>query len=168
MILVSYSPSGMNEFRFMMFSKSFGYGIRSILYLALLKDEKPRVRLDEIAEALNIPRYFLGKVLNRLVKEGLLDSAKGHNGGFSINERSLSTKLSVIAELTNEGFQPGECVLHLGACNRQAPCGLHDLIQPLKQQWNALLMSVSVETLLATGNADILNNIVATRQSRKI
>jgi Rrf2 family transcriptional regulator, iron-sulfur cluster assembly transcription factor len=45
----------------MIFSKSFGYALRSVLYVALVKDEKEKTQLDEIAGALNVPRYFLGE-----------------------------------------------------------------------------------------------------------
>ena len=50
----------------MIFSKSFGYAIRGILYIAVMKNEKQRVQLDEMAGKLNIPRHFLGKIMKRM------------------------------------------------------------------------------------------------------
>ena len=71
----------------MIFSKTFGYALRGVLYLSTINEDKPRVQLDEIAAKLSIPRHFLGKVMKKLVKEGVLSSMKGPFGGFSVNER---------------------------------------------------------------------------------
>ena len=145
----------------MIFSKSFGYGVRSILYLVSVKADSSRVQLWEIAKALNMPRFFLSKILNRLVKEGILDSVKGHNGGFSTNSRTLSTRLSEIAVLTNDDFQSGACVIRLGACNALNPCPLHEQVQPLKRQWDQLLKATTVQDLLIKDRADLLKSIIS-------
>ncbi len=143
----------------MEFSKSFGYAIRSILYLAVLEGDKP-VQLDEIAGTLNIPRYFLGKVMIRLVKKGILGSVKGHNGGFSINDTTLTTKLTTIMELTGENIRANGCVLHLGPCNANNPCPVHRRIEPLRKQWNSLLMSITIGDLLVKDQEDFIKSIV--------
>jgi Rrf2 family iron-sulfur cluster assembly transcriptional regulator len=143
----------------MMFSKSFGYAIRGILFLANPENDNKRVQLDEIAENLQVPRYFLGKVMKRLAKEGILDSVKGHNGGFSANMTTLDTRLAVIAELTGDGFQSNRCVLHLGACDSQNPCPVHRQIEPLKEQWNNTLMRLSVKDLLSEDTHVLLKEL---------
>lgn len=87
---------------FMIFSKSFGYALRGILYVALEEKQKKKVQLDEIAGKLGVPRYFLGKVMKRLVKEGILDSLKGPYGGFYLNENTLQTRLIQLVEITGK------------------------------------------------------------------
>ena len=52
----------------MIFSKTFGYALRSVLYLAMLHEDKDRIQLDEIAVQLSVPRHFLGNVMKKLVK----------------------------------------------------------------------------------------------------
>src|SRR5689334_17340699 len=84
----------------MFFSKSFGYALRGILYVAVMKGRNERVRLDKIAEDLQVPRHFLGKIMKRLVKADILSSVQGHQGGFSINEKTLTTTLIKIVEVT--------------------------------------------------------------------
>ena len=148
MILISQLNQVPDQFCWMVFSKTFGYAIRSILYVAAQKDRKGKVQLDEIAEALNIPRYFLGKIMNKLVKEGILDSVKGHHGGFSINQRTLTTKLAFITGVTGDSVHSGHCVLHLGSCNATDPCPIHHQAESLKRHWDELLMNISVEDLV--------------------
>ncbi|HET7896419.1 MAG TPA: Rrf2 family transcriptional regulator, partial [Flavisolibacter sp.] len=61
------------------FSKSFGYSLRGILFVALRETHTP-VQLDEMAESLGVPRHFMGKIMKQLVKQGILSSLKGPTG----------------------------------------------------------------------------------------
>ena len=140
----------------MVFSKSFGYAIRSIVYLAMVSEKKQKVQLGEIAETLDIPRYFLAKVMNRLVKEGIIAAVKGHNGGFSSNEKTLSTRLTRIMELTGDSLQTNQCVLHLGRCNAAQPCAVHHKMEPMKRQWDALLKTITVQDLIKKDQINFL------------
>ncbi|MER3464058.1 MAG: hypothetical protein C4329_06235 [Chitinophagaceae bacterium] len=50
----------------MIFSKSFRYALRDILYVAA-QSITHHVQLDEIAEALGAPRDFVGKIMKGVV-----------------------------------------------------------------------------------------------------
>src|SRR5678816_4528942 len=84
----------------MVFSKSFGYAVRGVLYIAIMNGDRKRIQLDEIAEKLTVPRFFLGKIMRKMVKEGILESGKGKYGGFSMNENTLKTTLIKLIEIT--------------------------------------------------------------------
>jgi DNA-binding IscR family transcriptional regulator len=43
----------------------------------MMSDEKRKIRIDEMANRLSVPRHFLGKIMNRVVKTGILNSIKG-------------------------------------------------------------------------------------------
>ncbi len=145
----------------MIFSKSFGYALRSVLYVALVSDEKEKTQLDKIAVALNVPRYFLGKVMNRLVKEGILSSLKGHKGGFFINETTLGVSLSRIMDITGENEQFDTCVLRQHKCNVDNPCPLHKQAEAIKEKWQSLLSTTTVEDLLKKDTAMFIRGIAA-------
>ena len=110
----------------MIFSKSFGYALRSVLYIALVCDENPRVQIEEVAIALHIPWHFLGKVMKQLAKEGIIDLVKGPFGGFSVNIKINATPLIKIISLTDSTVQFNECILRLKKCNAAKPCPLHN------------------------------------------
>lgn len=143
----------------MVFSKSFGYALRGILYLAMVKDEKEKVQLDEIAEKLAVPRHFLGKVMKNLVKEGVVTSMRGPNGGFSINESTMETPLQKLISITGEVEEFNPCVLRLRRCNRQNPCPLHRQIESLRFQWQTLLASTTIGDLLKKDQPDFIRSI---------
>jgi Rrf2 family iron-sulfur cluster assembly transcriptional regulator len=109
----------------MLFSKSFGYALRGILYVAMMSDENRKIRVDEMAVRLSVPRHFLGKVMNKVVKKGILNSTKGPNGGFCLNSGTLDTSLLTLIELTDGLAQFDGCVLRLRKCNEDHPCPLH-------------------------------------------
>ncbi|RYF86429.1 MAG: transcriptional regulator, partial [Chitinophagaceae bacterium] len=51
----------------MFFSKSFGYAVRGVLYIAFMQDAKQYVQAEEIAAQLLVPRHFVSKILKKLV-----------------------------------------------------------------------------------------------------
>jgi DNA-binding IscR family transcriptional regulator len=55
----------------MFLSKSFGYALRGILYIAVMQDEERKVQIEEIATKLSVPKHFLGKIMQQVVKAGL-------------------------------------------------------------------------------------------------
>jgi Rrf2 family protein len=134
----------------MFFSKSFGYALRGILYIAMLQDEQRKIQTDEIASRLSVPKHFLGKIMQELVKAGLLQSTKGPYGGFSLNETTLSTPLIRLVAITDGPDQFNICVLQLRTCKGVNPCPLHDEVDGIK---NRLLQVFNQTTI-----GDLLNN----------
>lgn len=143
----------------MFFSKSFGYALRGILYVSMVSDNKARVQLDEIAEQLTVPRHFLGKVMKKLVKQGVLSSLKGPYGGFCLNEKTLKTPLLQLVEITGEPEEFGSCVLRLRNCNSKNPCPIHHQIESLRNQWHTILTSTKIEDLVKKDMPDFIKSI---------
>src|SRR5580765_6800553 len=77
----------------MIFSKSFGYALRGLLYITFRQHESRYVQVEEIASNLAVPKHFMGKILKRLAKEQILHSAKGPSGGFRMNKSTASVSL---------------------------------------------------------------------------
>lgn len=143
----------------MVFSKSFGYALRGVLYLASVNENKPRVQLDEIAGELAVPRHFLGKVMKTLVKEGVLSSLKGPYGGFCINEKTMEMPLIQLMEITGEVEEFSTCVLRLRKCNAHNPCPMHRQIESLRHQWHGLLAATTIGDLLKQDQPDFIRSI---------
>lgn len=132
----------------MVFSKSFGYAVRSVLYLVMIHDEQPRTQIQDVAAQLKVPRYFLGKIMKQLAKEGIIDSVKGPFGGFSSNDRTRSTSLIKIIELTEGTAQFKECVLRLRKCNAAKPCPMHSRIEKNRNELISMFKATTVEDLM--------------------
>lgn len=130
----------------MIFSKSFGYALRGILYVAA--KEKNAVQLDEMSQALGVPRHFMGKIMKRLVQQDVLASLKGPTGGFFLNETTLNRPLIDVYRITDRPEELEQCVLSRGPCNSAHPCRLHDKVLPLKAPLHEILYHTTIGELL--------------------
>ncbi len=134
---------------YMMFSKSFGYALRGILYVALMQEERRKVQAEEIANKLSVPRHFLGKIMQLLVKAGLLQSTKGPYGGFFLAPGTLKTPLIKLVEITDGIDQFDICVLQLRQCSKSNPCPLHTEMDIVKTKLKQVLTETTFEDLLS-------------------
>jgi len=143
----------------MIFSKSFGYTIRGILFISFMQKQKQFVQVEEIASALSVPRHFMGKILKKLAKEKILSSSKGPAGGFTVNENTLQVKLLDIVKLTDGSLSLGNCVLRLQQCSAAKPCPMHHKIEDLRKGLGAVLSETSIADLLNTNQSHILESL---------
>ena len=143
----------------MFFSKSFGYALRGILYVAMISEENRRVQVDEIANRLVVPKHFLAKIMNRVVKEGILDSTKGPYGGFSINDETLSSPLIRLLKITDGMEQFNTCVLRLRKCNKANPCPLHFLMEQNREDLLNNFSGTTVADLLKMDRNILIGSI---------
>lgn len=143
----------------MTFSKSFGYALRGILYVALLREEDRKISIEEIADRLSVPRHFLGKVMKSVVKAGFLSSTRGPQGGFYVNEHTLSTPLISILLLTEGKEYFNSCLLSLRKCNAANPCPLHDRFDECKKGLLEIYSQTTIEQLLVDDKPEFIRSI---------
>ncbi len=122
--------------------------MRATAHIAIFGKEGNKVGLQEIAEALHIPRHFLGKIMQDLVRHGILDSTKGPNGGFFVHAGTFDMPLVAILKITDGNLIFDQCALGIKRCNAQYPCPLHhdfaicrdDMIRVLSEKTVGLLV----------------------------
>lgn len=108
-----------------MISKTCGYGIRGVVYLALKLDEDRKVGIQEIASELDIPQHFLAKILQDLVRKKVIWSTKGPHGGFYVKDSILSVAvLDIVNIIDGDGYK-SHCFMAIEECNAKNPCPLH-------------------------------------------
>ena len=108
-----------------MFSKTFGYALRAITFIVLHEKDGKKIRLKELSQSLDIPHPFLGKIMQDLVRQGILDSTKGPSGGFYPNTQTVKTPLLDILNITDGNLVFDQCALNIQRCNAAHPCPLH-------------------------------------------
>ena len=143
----------------MVLSKSFGYALRGILFVALLKDEERKVSIEEIADRLSVPRHFLGKIMKSMVKAGIMSSTRGQQGGFFINEKTLNTPIIAIILLTEGTNYFNTCLLNLRKCNAANPCPLHYKVEKFKNEILDVYSQTTIGDLLKDNKSDFINSI---------
>lgn len=110
----------------MLFTTVCEYALRALTHLALYGGEKP-VQVKDIAEAEDIPRHFLAKILNQLTYKGLVKATRGPGGGFRLSQPADQIFVKDVVEAV-DGFEAIQrrCVLGLDDCNDEQPCPMHD------------------------------------------
>ena len=143
----------------MVFSKSFGYAVRGVLYIAIMQSEKRFVQAEEIGEQLTVPRHFMSKILKSLVKDGIISSVKGPTGGFTITDDTLTTPLMKVFQKT-EGLETfTTCVLRMKECNSVNPCPMHYQMDEIRRRLDFVLMNTTIGDLLKEDKADFIKSI---------
>ena len=143
----------------MIFSKSLGYAIRGVLYVALMQDEKHYVQVEEIASKLAVPRHFMGKILKKLAKEKVLLSIKGPSGGFTLNEQTLKLPLMDLILITDGIEIFDNCALRAKECNSANPCPMHLQMDEVKSKLKSILSDTVIGDLLDADKAEFIKSI---------
>lgn len=143
----------------MFLSKSFGYALRGILYVAAGRQPDQKIQVDEIARELGVPKHFLGKVMKNLVKHGILTSSRGPNGGFYLNKKTLSTTLFELIQITSTDTQFNDCVLRFRKCNATLPCPMHHRIEAFREDFYQIFTKTTIGDLLNADKPDFIRSI---------
>ncbi len=131
----------------MIYSKSAEYAIQAMLYLAE-NEGKGLAMVSSIAEAYNIPRHFLAKLVQTLTRNHLTKSYRGRNGGLELaRPAGKITILQIVNAI--EGPPPEEemCVIGLDVCSDSAVCPLHNQWQHIISLVRDTLSSQTLEEL---------------------
>ena len=128
----------------MLLSRSVEYGLRAVLYLATNCGQDLRFGVKTIAKDLNFPEPFLGKVLQNLVRKGIISSIKGPNGGFYIEKHKLNLPIIKIVEAIDGLEMFHTCGMGLQNCNDEKPCPIHKEYGPLRDGFFKILSEKTI------------------------
>lgn len=131
-----------------MFSKACEYAIKATLYVAKHSEVNKKVGLKEIAKSTDSPEAYTAKILQQLTKGRILESAKGPNGGFYVDETKLKKVklLDIVKAIDGDGIYNG-CGLGLSKCNAKKPCPVHYKFVKIRTELKAMLESTNIREL---------------------
>jgi Rrf2 family protein len=109
-----------------MLSHTCKTAIKAVIYLASRSSQSEKAGIKEIAVHINASEHTVGKILQTLARQGLINSLKGPSGGFFINEAQQQQPISDIVESIEGKEIFNECGLGLTKCNALHPCPIHD------------------------------------------
>lgn len=105
-----------------MFSQTVEYALRAVVYLA---DQAPQPRTTkQIARITRVPLAYLSKVLQGLVRHGIVASQRGVGGGVRLNRSPENLTLLEVVDAVEPIQRIRHCPLGLAAHGVQL-CPLH-------------------------------------------
>lgn len=130
----------------MILSQTAVYALKATLRLA---EQEPggRMRVDDIAAELDVPRNYLSKILHTLAREGLLSSSRGPGGGFELARPATELTLQDIVRRFDGPAPESGCLLGQGECNDRDPCAAHDAWKDVARSVRAFFNDTSIADL---------------------
>jgi len=132
-----------------MFSRSAGYAVQALTYLAAQPSGK-LTGAREIGAAAQIPMPFLWKILRHLSQEKLVRSFKGVRGGYELARPAEKITLGQILAVTPDSGLASSCVLGLSQCDDKYPCPLHDLWKKVRGEIDEMMRGTTLADLAHT------------------
>jgi Rrf2 family protein len=137
-----------------MFKKETEYALRALVYIQIQNNRERKPGIAEIASEIETPPSFTAKILQRMVKQGFIISAKGINGGFHFDSSKENLTLKkVIISIEGDSLFNG-CGFGLKHCDENNPCPLHYDYAPIRDAINKLVEEETIQNLAKkyTGN----------------
>ena len=130
-------------------SKKADYALIAMKHLALNQGGAASVSAREIAEQYDIPIELMAKVLQRLVRSGLLVSTQGTRGGYTLRRPSASISVADVIQAIDGPFTVTACSTENSECEQYSKCNIRDPLWQIRERIAAALGTVSVAELAA-------------------
>ncbi|MFB3920730.1 MAG: Rrf2 family transcriptional regulator [Terriglobia bacterium] len=135
----------------MKFSSQEEYGLRCLLRIAR-QSGRSGLTIPEISEAEGISSFYVAKLLRILRRAGLVKSARGKIGGYTLSRPPSQIVVGeALAALGGRLFEPDFCDDHAGmshTCTSSVDCSLRSLWHAVQQMVDRVLSKTTLADLL--------------------
>ncbi len=136
-------------------TKKVDYGLLAIAYIAENYGKRV-VSTREISEVCNIPLELLAKILQRMVKTGLVESISGPKGGYTLSIEPSRISVAKIIEAVEGNLSMLTCSDdRANRCYQFDICNIRSPMQKLENRIIELLQNTTIDELIdfATGES---------------
>ncbi len=130
-----------------MFNKETEYALRGLVYIQLQNSNGRRPGIAEIAKEIEAPHFFTAKILQRMVKQGFVQSLKGKGGGFYFDKDKEEIPIQELINATEGTKILTDCGFGLKHCDENNPCPLHNQYAPIRAAINTLVSTETIQSL---------------------
>jgi Rrf2 family protein len=122
-------------------SKKADYALIAMKHLARKTSGAPSASAREIAEEYAIPIELMAKVLQRLVRTGLLASTQGTRGGYTLSRPSAAI---TVADVIDGPFTVTACSTEKSDCEQYSKCSIRDPLWQIRERIAEALGTVTI------------------------
>lgn len=131
----------------MVITRASEYAIRAIIYLAR-HDQNKIVYKKDICRDQEITPAFLTKILQPLIRKGIVGSQRGVGGGFFLIKKAEEITLLDIVEAEEGEIFLNQCLNTVSPCERETECAVHDAWETIKTELKSSLVKYDFATLV--------------------
>jgi Rrf2 family protein len=132
----------------MIITRATEYAIRAVLYMASQPQGEIIFKKD-ICRAQEITPAFLTKILQPLIKAGIVGSQRGVGGGFYLAKPASEVNLFDIIKTQEGPLYLNQCLIKEGSCDREFFCPVHGAWQEIRAEFMATLARYDFAALAA-------------------
>jgi Rrf2 family protein len=103
----------------------------------------------EIAEQYDIPIELLAKVLQRLVRTGLLASTQGTRGGYTLSRPAKLISVADVIQAIDGPLTVTACSTEKNDCEQYSKCSVRDPLWQIRERIVAALDTVTLSEMAA-------------------
>ena len=129
-------------------SKKADYALMAMKHLAG-RAAAPSSSAREIAEQYDIPIELMAKVLQRLVRTGLLISTQGTRGGYTLSRPPAAISVVDVIQAIDGPLTVTACSSENSDCEQYSKCNIRDPLWQIKERIVATLGTVTIAEMAA-------------------
>ena len=118
-----------------------------------LKSGPSSASAREIAEQYDIPIELMAKVLQRLVRAGLLISTQGTRGGYTLGRPASSISVADVIQAIDGPFTVTACSTEKNDCEQYSKCSIRDPLWQIRERIAVTLGTVSIAEMASESEA---------------
>jgi Rrf2 family transcriptional regulator, iron-sulfur cluster assembly transcription factor len=123
------------------------YAVRCMMYLCCLGVGNTGSR-KEIAQAMDIPAQFLGKIAQQLARAGYIEIVQGPKGGFRLIVPPEEVTLLGVVEAVIGEIYLNDCLMRPESCFRSPTCTVYGVWETARRQLRQTLEQTTFAGLL--------------------
>jgi Rrf2 family protein len=130
----------------MQISRRVDYGLRAMIYLSGQDPEKC-CSIAEIAQQQGVPRKFLEKIIQDLIRGGLIKSKRGSCGGYALARAPEAITFTDVIEAIEGPIAVNACLdEHLG-CDQMPRCTMIGVWGEVQKKIHEVLSGTTIASL---------------------
>ena len=127
-------------------TKKADYGLMAMKHLAE-HGHGGACSAKDVAESYGIPAEALAKILQRLVKAGLLVSQHGTNGGYTLARRPETISAFEVIRAIDGPLFITSCITLRGECGQSDRCTIREPLRRVNDSIEQVLKSISISEM---------------------
>jgi len=133
------------------------YGLRAAIYLSM-QDPDRSCSAAEIAERQGVPRKFLEKIIQALIRGGLVKSKRGPSGGYRLNRMPREISFQDVIEALEGPIAVNVCLDEQLSCDHFPRCTMSGVWEEVQRKVVDVFTRTTLADLKPTACQTLLNS----------
>ncbi|MBU4304601.1 MAG: Rrf2 family transcriptional regulator [Candidatus Omnitrophica bacterium] len=129
-----------------MINKNTDYAVRALMGLA--KETGEFVSSREVGANEKIPLLFLRRILQSLIRAGLVEAKEGVAGGVRLVHEPRKITVAAVMEIMQGKLTISDCMFRKKACANRRHCVLRKRIQGIEEKVISEFAAITIQDLL--------------------